>query len=707
MKRNHFQSLLYCISLLVACGNGSTENRIEKLTSIAPTLTPNCTDPTRITAIYKDYVYDLSGFESVGGNSAFNLFDEAALVDPKAADRQAPVSSPHPFRDAEIYYPKNIGSRIVIDLQIPYQLKEVFIYDRSGENDSVWIYTGDMNGWKLQAGFTTNGSNGSWRQSVLEDSTRFVMIRFNSPKANITEMVLYGCPLGPVPPAPPVKYSGVRLPKKNMREFIGVNGYQATPIAFMKPFYHSRVYTYINQIDTDTLNQYPDSKFHLTPHGWYHTGVKDYAIYPDSIVKFNKTKLWYSLLGIPKWMEQKGYTVHDKPVTTAGMNTEDPYSYARHASMMWNMAASYGTTAVDTQLISSISSNPKFSGRNVMTVYENGNENDAFWVGDKFWNPLEYFAMSSADYDGHENKIGGRTGIKNADKNSELMMSGFATLNTNRLRVLKFLCNNLRTDSQFLWSGGIQYHHYSTNGKGKTPLEIFGNATGGITPEEDSLRFKLTEVREKTYMIQPGVECILGETGYDKSRKSKVSTPLLPGLTQAESQGMMILRSINATAFSGFNGYILYWIKDTENENHEATYLTAGVLYQDPHQNYTPYPAWYYINTLVYHLGSYVPDSIISENGKGWVYKYRHSIHSDSVAYFVYSPTRNGTMINNFQINTRSNDENAIQVTFADKMPDGKMETIPVKKGVLRIFVNESPRLIFVKENSVFSSMSR
>lgn len=706
MNKKNFHSVLCCISLLVACGNGSGEDRIEKLTATAPTFTPNCTEPKRITAIYKDYVYDLSGFESIGGNSAFNLFDEASVVDPKATDHKQPVSTPHPFRDAEIYYPKNIGSRIVIDLQIPYQLKEVFVYDRSKENDSVWIYTGNMKEWKLQAAFITNRSGGTWRQSVLEDSTRFIMIRFNSPKANITEMVLYGCALGSLPQPQTVKYSGARLPKKNMREFIGVNGYQPTPIAFMKPFYYSRVYTYINQIDTDTVNQYPDTKFFLTPHGWYHTGVKDYAIYPDSIVKFNKTKLWYSLLGIPKWMELKGYTVHDKPVTAAGMNTEDPFSYERHAAMMWNLAASYGTTAIDTSLISSISGDPKFSGRNVMTVYENGNENDAFWVGDKFWNPLEYFAMSSADYDGHENKLGGRTGIKNADKNSELMMSGFATLNTNRLRILKFLCNNLRSDSQFLWKAGIQYHHYSTNGKGKTPLEIFGNATAGITPEEDSLRYKLTAVREKTYLIQPGIECILGETGYDKSRKSKVSTPLLPGLSQAQSQGMMILRSINATAFSGFDRYILYWIKDTENENHEATYLTSGVLYQDPHQNYTPYPGWYYINTFIHHLGNYVPDSIVAEKGKAWVYKYRHSINSDSVAYFIYSPTRNGSVINNFRLYTASTDANALQVTLADKMPEGKIDSIPIEKGVLKVFVNESPKLIFLKENSLSSPIS-
>jgi hypothetical protein len=484
---------------------------------------------------------------------------------------------------------------------------------------------------------------------------------------------------------------------KTIREFIGVNSYMGTPIQFMKPFYFSRVYTNINQIDRDTSTKYPGTKFFLTPHGWYHTGVRDYAIYTDSIVFFNKTKLWYSLLGIPSWLEKKGFTNHDRPVTQIGMNTEDPLSYGRHASMMWNMAASYGTTKVDTNLIASLGIDPKFSGRNVMTIYENGNENDAYWLGDKFWTPSEYFALSSADYDGHEGQLGRMTGIKNADRASELMMSGFASLNTNRVRILKFLCNELRADSQFLWKAGIQYHHYSTNGKGKTPLEIFGNSTGGITPEEDSLRMKLTNIRNRTYQIQPGVECILGEYGYDKSRKSKVSAPLVPGYSQSESQGIMILRAINATAFSGFDRFILYWIKDTEKENHEGVYLTSGVLYQDFHQNYTPYPAWYYISTLVHHLGEYVPDKVVSEKGNVWVYRYRHPTQKDAAAYFIYAPTHNGTKVNNYILKT-GKAATATVITLADKKETGVSEQLSVTGGVLRINVNESPKLVFVKE---------
>src|SRR5580765_609087 len=118
----------------------------------------------KITAIYKDNVYDLIGYANDGG-SPFNLFDENAYVDPRAekkGDNYIPVTDPQPTANASIYFPLNRGSRIVTDLQVPYKLSEVYIYDRSHLNDSVWIYTGDMLHWKLKAAFETKTDPASW-----------------------------------------------------------------------------------------------------------------------------------------------------------------------------------------------------------------------------------------------------------------------------------------------------------------------------------------------------------------------------------------------------------------------------------------------------------------------------------------------------------------------------------------------------------------
>ncbi len=114
-----------------------------------------------------------------------------------------------------------------------------------------------------------------------------------------------------------------------MKEFLGVNCYQGTDIRWMKPFYYSRMYTSISRIDVDTVDNWPNIKYYITPNGWWNNGSGDYVMYADSITRDVGNKIWYAYLGVPKWMELKGMWNEDRPVTKIGMNPEDPMSYAR------------------------------------------------------------------------------------------------------------------------------------------------------------------------------------------------------------------------------------------------------------------------------------------------------------------------------------------------------------------------------------------
>lgn len=691
-----FTAGVFCmIGLLIAAVSCNDQPGTSTNILSAGTGRAVCNSPQKITAIYKEYVYDLSGYADVTGPSAFALFDEN-YADPKSISDFIPVTSPVP-RVGTVTYFKDYGNRIVVDLRVPYKLSEIYLYDRARQSDTVWIYTGTMKEWKLSAQYVTRGdpAGWGWRRFGITDSTRFVMFRFRSVEAEIAEAVMYGCALETPPPPPPGEYTGPRLPPKPLKEFLGVNCYQGTPTQYMEPFYYSRVYTNMGFIDRDTVNEYPNIKYNITPHGWWNNGIQDYVLYVDSMHRMGK-KTWYSYLGIPAWLHKAKYPYDKRPITRLGQNMEDPLSYARHSNMLWNMAACYGSTPVDTNLIQA-SNEHRFSGRGVMNLYENGNESDAF-SGANYCNPVEYFAQSSADYDGHEGRLGPRHGIKNADPHSELMMAGMTRFDTNRLRILKFLCDNLRSDSQFLWKGGIQYHWYSTNGTGTSPGEVFMSARGGITPEEDSLRVKLTRARNATYRIQPGVECILGEYGYDKSQQSKVSAPLVPGYSPSQSQGIMLLRAINAIFMSGFDRYIIYWMVDNYDEDNPALFNTSGLLRQ--YENYyVPYPAWYYISTLYNHLGNYIPDKIIRETGDVWVYRWRHQAVQDSVAYFVYCPTRSGKKVSDFELEVGTVDVNtALELNFKEASTEGELISRQVINNVVRMEVTEFPKIVMVKE---------
>jgi hypothetical protein len=640
--------------------------------------------------VYKDYVYDLSGYENEGGSRPFNLFDENDYVDPrsesKTNDNYVPVTNPQPTSFSSIYFPTDKGNRIVIDLQIPYKLSEVYLYDRSYTSDSVWIYTGNMLQWKLKVAFTTKGNVGmwGWRRFSLDDSSQFVMIRFSNFETAITEMVLYGVPSRKIPAPPSHIYNGPRLPKKMMKDFLGVNYFGEVDAKWMKPFHYSRLYAYTQDFDDDKTNSYPATKYNMVHSAHWDADAADNGFFYDKIIKETGGNIWLSIIGNPAWMDKKEYE-NMRPVTQPNMDFEDPLSYARHSNMMFNMAAYFGHTKTDTSLLS-FSFGPKESGRNMMSLFENGNEDDAVWFGNKYCNPLEYFAQSSADYDGHENALGKKFGIKNADSTSKLMTSGMIELDTNRVRIYKFLCNTLRKDKKFVWDGGIQYHHYSTNYK------------HGITPEEDSLRWKLMNAREATYRIQPDVECFLGENGYDKSQNSRQGVPLLPGLSEEQCQGIFILRSINATAFSGMDAYILYWLRDGAGKEDNRVYLTSGI-FKETDGKMEPLAAWYHISTFVNVLGNYIADEIVNEKGNVWVYKYRNKLSPDSVAYFVYCPTHNGTKVENYQLKVGATaDNNASEIDFADDSVNGIINNKKIANGAVVVNVEERPKIVLVKE---------
>jgi hypothetical protein len=667
-----------------ACGN----NQVQAPVASNPY---SCKTPQKITSIYRDHVYDLSGYAG-GAGDPFNLFDENAYVDPRFGNSLEPNYIPHtnpqPVQQPAIYFPYHKGSRIVADLQAMYTLSEVYVYDRSHSEDSVWIYTGDMHHWKLQVGFTTRSDPGlwGWRRFSVLDSSRFIMVRFSSYETCITEMVWYGCPHGVVPPAPNYARGKAQFSKKMMKDFLGVNYVMENDLHWLTPFHYHRLYNFALDFDNDSLHQQAPPQFNMLHYGNWDPQAGKYHFDIDQIANLNHSVVWYSIRGVSRWMDKLGFTDKDRPVNVPGMDPEDPRSYSRHAAMMWNLAAFFGKTRVDTSRLALVH-RPRQSGRGVMTLFENGNEEDATWVGSKYCSPLEYFAQSSADYDGDQGQMGPDCGLINADPSCQLMTSGMIEMDTNRVRTYKFLCNSLRRDSAFVWKGGIQYHHYSTDGQ------------KGLSPEQDSLRWRLTTVREATRRIAPEAECFLGENGYDKNPASRQGAPVLPGVSHQDGQGIFILRSINATAFSGFDAYILFWLRDYGPESDANPYATCGIIGPAEKGGTKAYPAWYYICAFEHRLGDFAPDSIVSEKGDVWVYKYRNRLSSDSVAYFVYCPTRNGTQVHNYRLPVgAAQGDQATQVFFSDGSVWGDQANQPVTKGILTMEVEERPKLVLLKE---------
>jgi hypothetical protein len=641
--------------------------------------------------ISRDQVYDLSGYAAAGDGNPYNLFDENSFVDPRNDQRPdafIPITNCQPRLHAAMYFSKSSGSRIVVDLKIRYALKEIYLYDRSHTADSFWIFTGNLKKWKKVSSMSTVSQPGNWgwKKITLNDESRFVMIQFSSYETTLSEMVLYGTALEAIPQENPIVQQE-EFTKTPLGNFLGVNYIMETEPRLLKPFHYSRLYNFALDFDNDSSRGTEGIRYNMLHYGRFDNHRQEYVFDMDTLQHINQGELWFSIRGVNKWMSDLGLTDKDRPLNKPGTDADKPENYSRHAEMMWHMAAFFGYEKVDTTLMS-LSNSPRQSGRGSMHIYENGNEEDATWVGNKYCTPLEYYAQSSADWDGDEGRIGKRFGIQHADPNAKLMTSGLIGLDTNRIKTYALLSENLRDDHQFIWKGGIQYHYYSTR-KGR-----------GISPEEDSLRWRLSKVAGFTKRFVPGVKCFLGENGYDKSRTSWQSTPHIPGYSVAQSQGIMIIRSINACFFSGFDAYILYWLSDDNAEDDPRVYLTSGIVRNFPEGKSQIYPGWYYINTLVSQLGKYLPDKVIQEKDDVWIYRYRHSEIPDSIAYFIYKPTVNGSQVADYTLNIGNMSGNRIRKIGLSDDSVVSDEFITVTNGKLKITVREKPEIYFGKEIS-------
>jgi hypothetical protein len=654
---------------------------------------PSPMDSVQKIFIERDQVYDLSGYAGGGGGNPYNLFDENAFTDPRyerMGNIFLPETNCQPTDHPAIYFHGTEGNRIVVDLKIPYSVKEIYFYDRSRQADSFWIYTGSLRKWKSVASCVTVSESGNWgwKKIVLNEETRFLMIRFSSYESAVTEMVLYGVAKQEIPRGTDFSvHKG--FTKTTLDKFLGVNYIMESEPQWLRPFHYSRIYNFALDYDNDTARDENRVRFNMLHYGFYNRDKAKYIFDIDTLKNINQGNIWFSIRGVSGWMSKLGFTDKDRPVNHPSLNSEMPACYSRHAAMMWNMAAFFGYQQIDTNLLS-LSNEPRQSGRGSMNLFENGNEEDATWVGNKYCSPIEYYAQSTADWDGDENRTGDRHGIHRADPNALLMMSGLTGLDTNRVKVYRLLSENLRDDRNFIWQGGIQYHYYAERNN------------RGISPEADSMRYRLSKVADCSFRIAPHVKCILGENGYDKSPVSRQATPLIPGLSAAQSQGVMLLRSINACFFSGFDAYILYWLRDGNPQDDPRVYLTSGLLRTRPDGTTQVYPGWYYISTMVNRLGKYRADKVMKEDGGVWVYKYRNSERPDSVAYFLYRPLikENNTILYCLKEGQITGND-VLKVEFSDESVFGNSTPLQVKDGQINVEIAEKPVLILCKEGPV------
>jgi len=561
-----------------------------------------------------------------GKGDVYLLFDEQAVAgDPKAGTGGAPSTEyTNGYVNQALYYPLES----VVDLGAVHDLTDVWYYDINGV-DSLQIWCGDGTAWTPMVNQTTTAWK-AWVGKAVPCAGRYVRFRLRSPASAITEVVLYGTARGALEPLP----SPMPHVKPTFGALMGINGFVDDDRALLQAVgnvreYHSWMW---DDGNTDASTpKYPANRFGWNPSwvrgtgwGWnfddFYGDLSSRGLGMDPVFQ-----------GAPAWMFGKPTGDSLKP-RLSGTDSTDPASYAAHADYLYQFAARFGRTSVDPSKLRVDALNTPRTALGSVSWMENWNEPDKNWkTATGYFSPRVLHAMSSADYDGDQGRMGTSVGVRNADPTMKMALPGLISIDLEYSKAMKWWADRLRGGS--FPADALNFHHYCNDAGGQN-----GVATTGVSPEKDGFRQRLSALSAWRDRYLPGKELWLSEFGWDTDPGSVYRAPAIGGADGYEIQGRWILRAFLQLAASGFDKAHVYLLRD-EWDSSPGIFATSGLVH-DRYDTLSPKfekkPSWYYVNTLHKTFRDFRFEADESQGGVH-VYRMAHATVSDSVAYAVWN----------------------------------------------------------------------
>lgn len=607
------------------------------------------------------------------------LIDEQQLAgDPKNGSKSTPVTTFFGGHNS-MYFPL----RVIIDLKAPHNLDEIYLFD-SYNKDSIKIYTGQPFAWNLHHTLYLGGWN-DWKAVALNLNSRYLMLEFPSTKANVSEIVIYGTPTGPSASRPGLTPHTPPL----METLIGANALHNQPLDKLKCVGSIREY-HPWQWDEGNGNAsypgYPNNQFAWAPSwvsganwGWDFDAT--YKSFYDAGYDLSPClqQTAHYMLGNSTNIDQKPISLNDDPT--------DPQSYEEHARYMYQFTARYGSATLPASSLMLKPGQAQNTGLGYIKYIENWNEGDKWWRGrDAYISPYEMGAMCSADYDGHEGTMGAGYGAKNADPNIQFVMGGLTILGLDYIKGMKLWSDYHRTSG--FPADVLNFHHYSNSSGGQDAA-----MKDGISPEDDSLKYKLKEIVEYRDRYLPGKEIWLSEFGYDTNPNSPQGAKAIGQNDVFEVQAQWLVRSYLEIAAAGVDRAHVYFFADLNAKNPNK--FNSSGLVNEKWNSYQPKTSWYYIYTMKKALKGYRFDSEIpSGNPAVNIYKFINSATSTSI-YAAWCNTSEDKHISNFAFNAFGA-QGATLLSFVPNDTVAAEQQLPLDaNGFANIALSERP--VFVR----------
>ncbi len=630
-----------------------------------------------------------------GKGDATLLVDEQTLAGDPASTKCTTCPSTvftNGYVNQTLYYPLEV----VVDLWGEYNVTSFYYYDVN-DSDSIFVSTGTPAAWTPIIKSTTSKYD-AWSANTINQKTRYLQLKIKSPKTMIAEIVVYGTPTGTItaPKAP----TPVVMQKPDMQNFMGMNSFFNVPDSIGKAVKYIREYHnwQWDEGNTSTIYAgYPNNQYAWAP-SWVDPTWNFDTYYTNA---FKKGQVVCALLqGSAPYVTGFGDTASvSKPLINSSLNPQDPASYIQHADYMFQFAARYGSTRVALSKLKVRVTNTVLTGLGLLDYMENWNEPDKDWDGrNAYFKPFELAAMSSADYDGHQSKMGTTFGLKNADPSMKMVLAGLVNIDTLEIKSIVFWSNYFRSGS--LPFDAINFHHYSNDAGGQG-----GNPTKGISPEADNLKTKVKQMTQFRDKNLPGTEVWYSEFGYDTNPSSVQRAPAVGSQDAWEVQARWILRSFLAYAAGGADKAFIYMSRDVDesgtkfNSSGLATPPTNGT-----YKAYTKKKSWYYVYTFRKRLAGYrFKEEISSGNANVSVYSFENIADPKKLIYAVWAPTSTDLSVSNYSLPLPVNTSNVTKIEIVNKDTTGTETALSIKSGTVSLTVDEKPDLIAIQTSPVTS----
>jgi len=596
--------------------------------------------------------------------SETGLPEVQGLVDEQTATRNTPPTKPFFPGWTAWQYPLSV----IVDLGTECQVSSAKIYNEGG-GGPIAISTGIPFQWK-KTDLSLTGYK-SWNEYKIDAKTRFLRLTLTQP-LNISELLVFGTPIGK---APSVKAKPAKLlPLPTMDQLVGTNAFIDDPIdKIAQP--SSLVREYHNW-GWDIEG--PDALRRFQPSGA--AGGKSW-FFDDY---YAKLKAQGAIVCPVIWQAARPLfdykSLESKPIKP-GADSGSPASYRLHAEHFFQVAARYGSRKVDDSLLVLAPDQPRKSGLGVLRYLENWNEPDKTWEGrESRFDPFELAAMSSADYDGDQGRMGKNIGVKAADPSMKLVAGGLTGLDLPYLRAMKFWADYNRKGN--FPADVLNIHHYSSSNH----EQWFQPGGKGISPEADDLAAKMRKLTQWRDANLPDRELWLTEFGYDTNPASPLHAPAMGSMSAEQVQAAWLIRAYMALAAAHVDRATMFMLRDTDS-NGTGVFATCGLVTQKG--SWQPKPSWFYQCTLKNQLKGYrFSQEVPSGNPSVRVYEFAKS--KTKRALMVWCTTSEDKKVEDYKLPTGYIATKT--VTFADKETNGKES--PASNSIT---VSETPKIIFIK----------